>query len=510
MNPITLFLLTSLTANLSNFNIEQTANCIELVHLRTSNSKVFLLENGNLEHRFYTNPIHYWDGEKFIESETHSNSLVKISSFTKSQIAVSSLTNLEIYNSYNNIESTVNQNNLWIQKDSSKINNEYILTNNDFYIFPTESLNTDKNNKNKSYYSAEFFLNEQVEYPIQLIEETYQIQNTLNNVIEDKFFTVGMSGYTDSSVLLSGTDPLYRIDETGNMVNDEYVTVMKISLPKLNPDSIITANININKNVSTSNPLRNPDVFLYKITNNIEFTAIDGNSDLNYSFITSGLGSQKSYSFDITTDVINNLQINKDLILALEGDNSGYASFYSSEASTINTPYLSVITNPNVIGSNLYGNALDYIQIDYGFQNCLGYALNKNEWIEVEGLTNTSSTDYFDERLIYTITYEGYNIRKLDSYDSYININERRIAARYTINEITGEPFYHFVRQNSDGTWSEKAGVSSTNLFANHLTPEDQMMWSSYKYPLNNTTPELLRGDYILKENTLYYSISSN
>ena len=219
---------------------------------------------------------------------------------------------------------------------------------------------------------------------------------------------------------------------------------------------------------------------------------------------------KKSYSFDITTDVINNLQINKDLILALEGDNSGYASFYSSEASTINTPYLSVITNPNVIGSNLYGNALDYIQIDYGFQNCLGYALNKNEWIEVEGLTNTSSTDYFDERLIYTITYEGYNIRKLDSYDSYININERRIAARYTINEITGEPFYHFVRQNSDGTWSEKAGVSSTNLFANHLTPEDQMMWSSYKYPLNNTTPELLRGDYILKENTLYYSISSN
>lgn len=39
----------------------------EILEFRTENQKVFLLENGNYEFRFYSNPVHYFNGIEMVE-----------------------------------------------------------------------------------------------------------------------------------------------------------------------------------------------------------------------------------------------------------------------------------------------------------------------------------------------------------------------------------------------------------------------------------------------------------
>ena len=82
--------------------------------------------------------------------------------------------------------------------------------------------------------------------------------------------------------------------------------------------------------------------------------------------------------------------------------------------------------------------------------------------------------------------------RRLDSFNSYINANEYRIAVKvgyhgqHTYTLYTELPAsYHFILQNADGSWSEKyKGLPSGELFSPLENPSE-IMWFSIKVSPN-------------------------
>lgn len=61
MNIPIMLMLAGITfggTQITTMNIEE-SNLKEIIELRSEYQKVFLLENGNYEYRFYSSPIHY-------------------------------------------------------------------------------------------------------------------------------------------------------------------------------------------------------------------------------------------------------------------------------------------------------------------------------------------------------------------------------------------------------------------------------------------------------------------
>lgn len=116
-------------------------------------------------------------------------------------------------------------------------------------------------------------------------------------------------------------------------------------------------------------------------------------------------------------------------------------------------------------------------QYDY---NCMSYALGiYDKWLLLESFHHSvDDYDYLEHTFddCCQELADRYKLRRLFNLEEKLEPNERVIAFRI------GATDFHFVRQNSDGTWTHKLGeecvetMSEEELFSN--------AWSDYKeYP---------------------------
>ena len=503
MNLTVLLLLTSIAANSTSYESINSDITRELTEMRAESQKVFLLDDGNYELRYYSSPVHYWNGNEFLEFEDAEFGNKDVSVETNSKLNYSIIENdyISNLNSSSNVNATevinVVSNNISQEKNYlddyvptyNTYHNEYYLSDDGYYVFPNNITSSSENTlKSANNYSLSNTSN------LILINETIVSEITYNPVFQDKYITLGISGSTNSTSLLAGTDSLQIMDENFNIRNAEYVSIFGIDVPDINPDSIESASLYICKNTTTNNANRNPTVYLNKVTSNITFDNIGGTTSFNSSFLKTGMGSNQSYNFDIKDAVVDSLEADSELILTLEGSSTGYASFYASESSSSNVPYVSIIVDSSYIGSTPYGNAPAYRHITEGDENCLGYALLLDHGVDI-GL-ETYGVWHLPYSTVYSavstqITCRDYEIREIDSFDSYIYYDERRIAFRY---DYSNSINWHFVMQNSDGTWAAKTGVQGpSGCYSSVYTPDSDIMWNMY------------RG--LIGENTYYYAI---
>lgn len=502
MNLTVLLLLTSIAANSTSYESINSDITRELTELRAESQKVFLLDDGNYELRYYSSPVHYWDGNEFLEFEDAEfrNNVVGVETNSKLNYSIIENDYISNLNSSSNVNSTevinVVSNNISQEKNYlddyvptyNTYHNEYYLSDDGYYVFPNSIASNSENSlMNASNYSVSNDSN------LTLINETIASEITYNPVFQDKYITLGISGSTNSTGLLAGTDSLQIMDENFNVRNAEYVSVFGIDVPDINPDSIESASLYICKNTTTNNANRNPTVYLNKVTSNITFDNIGGTTSFNSSFLKTGMGSNQSYNFDIKDAVVDSLEADSELVLTLEGSSTGYASFYASESSSSNVPYVSIIVDSSYIGSTPYGDAPAYREVTSTSVNCLGYALLLNYGVDLclESYGTTIDYDTTYNAIVSTITSKNYEIREIDSYDSAIYSDERRIAFRHNPRQSSS---WHFVMQNSDGTWAAKVGApGQSGCYSQGLTPESDTMWNMYQD--------------LIGKNTYYYAI---
>lgn len=460
----------------------------EIIELRGEHLKVFALDNGLYEYRYYTNPVHYWDGSSMKEITGNeltikkNNSILYYANENIIQNYEDVMTNSYIYENYllenNSFNEKLYKN---FKYEKEQVNNEFLISANGLYIFPTTTtLSFTENGKHQTNttYSMSNLLNENVEYPLTAVNESIILDGS-SNVIRDKYITLGMSGYTESSSLLAGIDPIQYPGDNGQFVSNEYISIFELNLPMINAEYLVSAEFHISKNVISANSLRNPDISLNMITNDINYDDIQGTTLINSSLLCFESGSLRNYNFDITSQVINSLNTDGQLLLSIEGSSQGYASFYSSNSSSTSSPYLSLVVEENELGGSLYGNAPEYYEISTGVTNCLGYSLLKNYGVDLY-LSSISSNSYsaVKLRIESIINQQGYEIRELSNYNSDIYADERRIAFRYNPRNLNE---WHFVMQNNNGAWSAKLGMEGpSGQYLIYNTPEDDCMWNMY------------------------------
>ena len=140
--------------------------------------------------------------------------------------------------------------------------------------------------------------------------------------------------------------------------------------------------------------------------------------------------------------------------------------------------------------------------------NCYAYALGETEWRYVGGRPD-AVTDFDVDSVALMVMDDvkklGRSIRPLESYDSPIDSNEYRIALR------TGVEDYHFMVQNSDGSWSHKPGHCKTRQIdgANpSVVPWDAIIIDQYIFQQLNYVVEIDIEPNYYDSKTLYFAIS--
>jgi RHS repeat-associated protein len=158
--------------------------------------------------------------------------------------------------------------------------------------------------------------------------------------------------------------------------------------------------------------------------------------------------------------------------------------------------------------SSNVGAAKKYEESTSTKYNCYAYALGEKDWRYVGGRPD-AVTDFDVDSVALMVMDDvkklGRSIRPLESYDSPIDSNEYRIALR------TGVEDYHFMVQNSDGSWSHKPGQCKTRQIdgANpSVVPWDRILidaniWYQFHYIVE---VDIEPNYYDSK--TLYFAIS--
>lgn len=161
----------------------------------------------------------------------------------------------------------------------------------------------------------------------------------------------------------------------------------------------------------------------------------------------------------------------------------GYGEFYCDEDSQY-SPFITILSTDTPT-SNTYGSALDYQIINastdtiingastqYDFQrNCYSYACNLDtKYSTVPALDYFYGYTYSDQLFESSISDNiisgtiGYGIgcRRIESHDAAIYNFEYRVAMRMKYNSYGIIQGYHFMRQCSDGAWSDKLPTAPT------------------------------------------------
>ncbi len=135
-------------------------------------------------------------------------------------------------------------------------------------------------------------------------------------------------------------------------------------------------------------------------------------------------------------------------------------------------PYNEVKSNENRI--NCYAYAIDYNDnAQPGFT--VGVLFNYEKPYSVETVAFYVKTD---------LGKMGRTARIIDSYNSPILNNERRIAIRVgtNVNEKDNKYDYYFMKQNNDGTWAEKHGIRGNSIKHKKGKNPDNISWDLGKY----------------------------
>ena len=162
MNSILLLLLSGLTINsVQSANLKK--DSYEILEMRTEHQKVFKLSNGNYKYQIYSNPIHYFDGEMMVELDDQKDSISrrtykKTEKIEKEKIEKSRKKDVvSTNNSYSDVVKEKNEvSRAFNGADRySQINNEYLITDDENYIFPiNQVLNySELHNKTTHYYA---------------------------------------------------------------------------------------------------------------------------------------------------------------------------------------------------------------------------------------------------------------------------------------------------------------------------------------------------------------------
>ena len=484
-------LLPGLTVNsMQSVNLKK--DSYEIIEMRTEHQKVFKLSNGNYKYQIYSNPIHYFDGEMMVELDdqkdstskrTYKNSekieKEKIEKSRKKDVVSTNNSYSDVVKEKNEVSRPFNGADRYTQ-----INNEYLITSDENFIFPTNHVlnySEDGSEYYTSEYDADVLLSDEVSYPLTRVNESIVLDRD-STIIRDKYVTLGVNGSTESSVLLAGTDQLQIGNPmNGSLSSASYVTVVELDFPDINHDYLVSASFGISKSTTTTNSNRNPTITLNKVTSGNTYDSFSGTTSYTKTRIATGLSTLTDYSFDISDYALDCINNGSKLLLTVEGSSSSYASFYSTESSNSSCPYVSIEVTENVLGATLYGDAPAYIGI--GGPNCFGYVLQKSYEIGIDlGYGNYS---YVYNSIKDAVEARDYSIREISSYNSDIYSDERRIAFRYN----TLPQSWHFVMQHCDGSWSGKAGKDGqSGQYAINITPNEIDMWSMYSELHNKTT----------------------
>ena len=491
MNSILLLLLPGLTVNsMQSVNLKK--DSYEIIEMRTEHQKVFKLSNGNYKYQIYSNPIHYFDGEMMVELDdqkdstskrTYKNSekieKEKIEKSRKKEVVSTNNSYSDVVKEKNEVSRAFNGADRYTQ-----INNEYLITSDENFIFPTNHVlnySEDGSEYYTSEYDADVLLSDEVSYPLTRVNESIVLDRD-STIIRDKYVTLGVNGSTESSVLLAGTDQLQIGNPmNGSLSSASYVTVVELDFPDINHDYLVSASFGISKSTTTTNSNRNPTITLNKVTSGNTYDSFSGTTSYTKTRIATGLSTLTDYSFDISDYALDCINNGSKLLLTVEGSSSSYASFYSTESSNSSCPYICILVTENALGAALFGVARAYIGV--GGPNCFGYVLQKSYEIGIDlGYGNYS---YVYNSIKDAVEARDYSIREISSYNSDIYSDERRIAFRYN----TLPQSWHFVMQHCDGSWSGKAGKDGqSGQYAINITPNEIDMWSMYSELHNKTT----------------------
>lgn len=477
MGLISLFMIFGISlGNINSIDSSINESFHELIEYRTTTQKVYSLCNGLINYRFFSSPVHRLVNGKYVDIDFDnifdSNDIEVDDSFIISPPKEDVITRYENADSISSYE-------------------EYLISSNQMYIFPDESKDILIGGKlvRENKYSLSRIDNDNIDYPLtRVVERNATTNNSINPIIKDKYITVGLSGYNDSSTLLAGKDTIQTVDENGNIIDAIYKSIIGLNVPGLNPNAVVSATLGVKKNTFTTNINRNPNIYLKKITNSVLYDDIDGKTSLTSTLIATGTPTLRQYSFDVTSDVISSLNSNGVVLFLIEGSNSGYASFYSTESNSAGVPYIDIVVNPNIEGSSPFGTAPAYRQENNENINCLGYAMDLNERVDVDfsslytnkKIPSYSSVYYFIEIIF---THKNFDIREINDYNSFINSDERRIAFRYNHSYFN----YHFILQNNDGTWASKSGRAISIKGKIGVTPEEYTYWGAEGLGSENT-----------------------
>ena len=147
--------------------------------------------------------------------------------------------------------------------------------------------------------------------------------------------------------------------------------------------------------------------------------------------------------------------------------------FYKKELSNFKTVMRD--TNNSLVVANQYN------------YNCMSYALGVfNEWLGIRAFNDSFSydDDDIDYEYLNDVFYdccleleERFSVRRISGPTAKLEINERVIAFRI------GADDFHFVRRNSDGTWTHKPGGNYIREMSEDELFSDAWSEASRSYP---------------------------
>lgn len=281
-------------------------------------------------------------------------------------------------------------------------------------------------------------------------------------------------------------DDVYKVGhETLNInpnykVEREYSTFIKVFFPAIK--NVENASLKITK-LNGDAPL----ISAYYYNYDIDFTSTMPNPTGSLGLFES---TDNVFDIDISNAVNSSVNSLKPFtyIKITRSYNGLYSELYS-ENNVNNSPSVTFDFLEN-IGTTSYGRALEYHRIVSTFVghpdyikflgNCFAYALDvyPNDsgsiFLGQYGKDEVFSSYILNNEIANNIITKSLEhnrfLRKIDSYNSPIYSNERRIAFRLSLNNniITA---YHFIRQNSDGSWSGKIPTRDSALY-NNENPE--------------------------------------
>lgn len=326
-----------------------------------------------------------------------------------------------------------------------------------------------------------------------------------STVIQNKYIIMGDSSTYNGATLNVGQSSLYNVNGDDAI----YKIVFNINLSTLPDDDYVIANAGIRMYKSNGNL---DSLYCYKV-NNLSYSQINGNSNLNTTYVdsssvnTSGLFSY--FDFDCTSEIITADNNGLDYINFLfEGHESNKQSTIYSKTSMRKPVFYFEYYS-------IYGCARPYFYLDNQSINCFCYA-KYMQYFNNQQLPFFNSSNYSGDYCNVNATLGNYlgnqvvnynvlstagfsaisnhfvtgHIRVISSYDSYINDNERRIAFRVKLNDsyrYAGD--FHFICQCEDGSWAAKKGMNCTSQYLYENAPEiNDDIWCPNSIAYNSPT----------------------